>query len=98
MTRVFDELVIFSQCWPLYLDYPQMADIPPENSGKKPLNDYIKYAGLGFEILACILLFAGLGYGLDQWTETEKPWFLLGLSLVGCGVAMYLMIRVLGQK
>ena len=60
---------------------------------RKTKNEYLRYAGLGFEILACILLFAGLGYKADQWAGTEKPWFLLGLTLLGCGVAMYLMIR-----
>jgi ATP synthase protein I len=68
------------------------------NPPKKPTHEYIRYAGLGFEILACILLFAAVGYGLDQWLETDKPWFLLTLSLVGCAVAIYLMIRQLGKK
>ncbi|RMG68398.1 MAG: AtpZ/AtpI family protein [Bacteroidetes bacterium] len=63
---------------------------------KKPLlHDYVRYTGLGFEILACILIFAGAGYGLDHWLQTEKPWFLLALSLVGCAAAIYLMIRTL---
>ena len=63
-----------------------------------PIKDYLRYAGLGFEILACILLFAGTGYGLDRWLSTEKPWFLLSLSLLGCATAIYLMIRELGKK
>ncbi len=63
-----------------------------------PFKEYMRYAGLGFEILACILLFAAAGYGLDQWQETEKPWYLLSLSLLGCAVAIYLMIRALGKK
>lgn len=60
---------------------------------KSPLKDYVKYTGLGFEILACILLFVGAGYGLDKWLETEKPWFMLGLSVLGCVMAIYLAIR-----
>jgi ATP synthase protein I len=74
-----------------------MSKDEQKNRAKRALSEYIRYAGLGFEILACILLFAGAGYGLDQWLATEKPWFLLGLSLVGCGVAIYLMIRELGK-
>lgn len=73
-------------------EHPQKSD-----KNKNPLHDYVRYAGLGFEILACILFFAGAGYGLDQWLETEKPWFTLALSLVGCAAAMYLMIRALNK-
>ncbi|MDP5170265.1 MAG: AtpZ/AtpI family protein [Bacteroidia bacterium] len=69
----------------------------PEKKEQKPLNDYIKYAGLGFEILACMLLFVGAGYLLDQWLAPTKPWFTLGLSLAGCGCAIYLMIRTLNK-
>lgn len=75
-----------------------MPEPEEKRPAKKAVNQYIRYAGLGFEILACILLFAGAGYGLDQWLATEKPWFLLALSLVGCGGAIYLMIRELGKK
>lgn len=64
---------------------------------KSSRNEYLRYTGLGFEILACILLFVGLGYKLDQWQATEKPWFTLSLSLVGCGLAIYLMIRQLNK-
>jgi F0F1-type ATP synthase assembly protein I len=77
-----------------------MAD--PNQKKHKRANDdgqaYIRYAGLGFEILACILLFVGAGYGLDQWLSTSKPWFLLGLSLLGCAMAIYLMVKQLGKK
>lgn len=69
-----------------------MADHPDQN-GKKPHHDYTRYAGLGFEILACMLLFVGGGYALDRWLEPEKPWFTLGLSLFGCVCAIILMIR-----
>ena len=63
------------------------------NKKKRPNNEYLKYTGLGFEFLACILLFVGAGYGLDQWLETEQPWFLMSLSLAGCGIALYLLVR-----
>ena len=59
---------------------------------KSPNKEYLMYAGLGFEILACILLFVGAGYALDKWMENEKPWFLLFLSLIGCALAIYLLV------
>ena len=60
---------------------------------KRPIPDYLRYTGLGFEFLACILLFVAIGYGLDNWMETEKPWFLLVFSLLGCAAAIYLVVR-----
>ncbi|RMG27858.1 MAG: AtpZ/AtpI family protein [Bacteroidetes bacterium] len=63
-----------------------------------PLKEYLRYSSLGFEVLACILLFAGAGYGLDQWLETEKPWFLLFFSLLGCAAAIYLLVRGFTKK
>ncbi|WP_409286228.1 AtpZ/AtpI family protein [Pontibacter sp. G13] len=64
---------------------------------KNPLRDYIRYAGLGFELLACMLVFIGIGYGLDVWTETEKPWFLLGFALAGSAASIYLLVRNVGR-
>lgn len=57
--------------------------------------EYMRFTGLGFEILACILLFVAAGYGLDKWVGTEKPWFMLVLSIAGCATAIYLAIRKL---
>lgn len=70
-----------------------MPDPKKPEGGGKPQNNYIKYAGLGFEILACMILFVGAGYALDQWLQPEKPWFTLGFSLLGCVGAILLMIR-----
>lgn len=67
-------------------------DTPPDKS-RDARQQYLKYAGLGFEILACMLLFGGGGYALDQWLKPEKPWFTLALSLLGCVAVIFLMIR-----
>jgi F0F1-type ATP synthase assembly protein I len=64
---------------------------------KKPIPNYLQYAGLGLEVLVCILLFAGAGHGLDWWLETSKPWFLLVFSLLGCALAIYLLVRNFGN-
>ena len=55
----------------------------------------MRYAGLGVEILACIFIFVGIGYWLDDKYQTEKPWFLLIFALLGCVVALWLMIRTI---
>lgn len=60
--------------------------------------ELMRYAGMGFEILTAMLLCIGAGYFLDRHFQTEKPWFTLGFSLLGCGVALYLMIRSLDKN
>lgn len=51
-----------------------------------------KLAGIGFEFVAAILIFGGLGYWLDGRWKTS-PWLLI----VGCGLGftmgLYLMIK-----
>lgn len=69
-----------------------MADPKPDKN-----KEILRYAGMGFEILATMILCVGAGYYLDQKVGTEKPWFTLGFSLLGCGVALYLMIRSLDK-
>lgn len=63
-----------------------------------PFKEYLRYSTLGFELLVVILLFVGIGYGLDHWLETQKPWFLLACSLLGCALAMYFLIRAFTKK
>lgn len=61
------------------------------------MKPYLKYAGLGFEILASMLVCIGIGYWLDQRYQTEKPWFVLGFALLGCAIVIYRMIRTLSN-
>ncbi|MDX1906941.1 MAG: AtpZ/AtpI family protein [Bacteroidia bacterium] len=70
---------------------------PPKPDPEDIMREYLRYMTAGFEVIACIMIFAGAGYGLDRWLQTEKPWFLLFLSLLGCAAALYLLIRKLGN-
>ncbi len=63
---------------------------------KSVLHEYIRYTGVGFEVITYIMIFVAGGYFLDIWLETN-PWFTLSLSLLGCGVAMYVIIKKLGN-
>ena len=69
---------------------------PPEKPRKK-FQSYLRYSSLGFEILAYILIFVAIGYFLDKWANTDKPYFVLVFSLLGCGAVMYKLIRTLGK-
>jgi hypothetical protein len=54
-----------------------------------PLQDYNKYAGMAFELLAMTLIMVFIGKKLDSWLETEKPYMVA--LLVSLGVTAYMI-------
>lgn len=50
-----------------------------------------------YRLVGAILLFGGIGYGLDRWLATT-PWFLLGGLLTGVVVGFYGLIRVASRR
>ena len=66
----------------------------PENEEKKKMvNDYVKYSGIGFQMLGIILVGVFVGRKLDQWIEPPFPVFTLIFTLGSVGLAMFVVIR-----
>lgn len=65
----------------------------PDQNRKQKQNDIGRWAGAGMQMLAVIGGFTALGWWLDQKSENHTPWWTLGLSLTGCGLSMYYLIR-----
>ena len=59
---------------------------------KKPVNNALKYTGLGFQMLGTIAICVFLGIKLDDWIHTHQI-FTIILSLVGVVGGIYLAIR-----
>lgn len=55
-------------------------------------NSYLKYAGVGFQMIAIIGIFCFLGIKLDAYFKTENGW-TLGLTLFGVICAMLVIIK-----
>lgn len=51
--------------------------------------------GLALEFIVSILLFAGIGWGLDTWLGTE-PWLILGGLAFGLIGGVYRLVRQAG--
>lgn len=62
---------------------------------QKPFKNYLKYSGLAFQMLGTIGAFVLLGQWLDDLQHTEKPYFTMGLVLVGIGISLYQIIKEL---
>lgn len=51
-----------------------------------------RMAGIGFEFIAAVLLFGGIGWWLDGVLESS-PWLLIGGCGLGFGIGLWLMIK-----
>ena len=63
---------------------------------ENPLRDLGQISGVGFTLVAYVLVFTGIGYGLDRLLGTE-PWLMVVGVFVGGGIGFYSMIRTLTQ-
>ena len=50
--------------------------------------NWIKYSNLGFQVMATLFLFGGIGYYIDFKYNYEPLFLIIGL-LLGCSIAMY---------
>ncbi len=64
---------------------------------KKPLNKYIRFSGIAFQLGATIYLAAYLGKWLDAKYLTSKKWFTMGLILVAMIVSIWNIARQLKE-
>ena len=56
-------------------------------------NNYLKYSGLGFQIAATVAVGFFIGYELDKWLKTDKPYFTAIVSLVFVFLGLYIGLK-----
>ncbi|MCZ7663301.1 MAG: AtpZ/AtpI family protein [Thermoleophilia bacterium] len=61
---------------------------------RDPMRDLSQVSGAGFTLVAYVLVFTGIGYGLDRLLNTG-PWLMVGGVFVGAGLGFTYMIRML---
>jgi F0F1-type ATP synthase assembly protein I len=66
---------------------------PDQKEG--PVNSYLKYSGLAFQLLAAIGIFGWLGYKLDHYLSLKFPVFMLLLGFLGFAAMMVQIYRSL---
>ena len=62
----------------------------PPNKG---LNDFARYSGMAFQMIAVILIATWGGTELDKLLKLHTPIFTIILSLIGVFAAIYLAVR-----
>jgi F0F1-type ATP synthase assembly protein I len=79
-----------------------MAQADPSTKKSKPSNaspnNYLKYSGLAFQLLAAIGVAGWLGYLLDGYLNLKFPGFMLLFGFLAFGGMMYQIYRSINQE
>jgi len=68
---------------------------PEKNNAFK---DYIRYSGIGFQMMFIIALFFYIGFKLDEHFQNEKRIYTLIIGLIGLGISLYTTLKKINQK
>jgi hypothetical protein len=60
-------------------------------------NNYLKFSGMGFQMIAIIGVFTYAGYKIDVSANHQVKWVTASLSLIGVFISLYLVIRSLKE-
>ncbi len=63
------------------------------NNDKRPINQYAKYSGMGFQMLGIIALGVWGGVRLDARFNTQTPVFTIVLSLLSVAASLYVVLK-----
>jgi len=67
-----------------------------ENSdNNKSGNNYAKFSGIGFQMIAIIGIFTYAGYKIDEAASHKVHWVTAVLSLTGVFISLYVIIKSL---
>lgn len=69
-----------------------MAKNEEDDNNQRPLDAYVKYSGLGFQMIAIIGVFAFAGYKIDESAHHQVRWVTAVLALIGVFISLYIVI------
>ncbi len=70
----------------------------PPPKAKKTINPYLKYSGMGFQLIAALCFGAWLGNLLDEYMQNQTPYFTLALLLFFLSATLFVIIRDLSKE
>jgi hypothetical protein len=65
---------------------------------KSPKNDYIKYSGIGIQLLVVVFLVTYAGFWLDRYFQTAKPIFSILFGILSVVLGIWFMVKELLSK
>ena len=75
----------------------RQGPLPPSKKSNR-YNAYLRYSGLGLQLLITIGIAGWLGYKLDQYMGNKYPVFMLLLGFLGFGGSMYQIYRSINRQ
>ncbi len=66
-----------------------------DNNGGQPGNNYAKFTGLAFQMIAIIGIFAFAGYKIDEMANHRVKWVTATLALAGVFISLYIVFKSL---
>ncbi|HEY2581167.1 MAG TPA: AtpZ/AtpI family protein [Mucilaginibacter sp.] len=76
------------------MDENEKNDKPQNGS---PGNNYLKFSGVGFQMIAIIGAFSYAGYKIDQSANHQTKWVTAVLALTGVFISLYVVIKSLKE-
>lgn len=64
-----------------------------KGSSKKNSNQFLRFSNLSIQMGVIIGLSTWGGVKLDEHFQTKKPYFTIALSLLGVGMALYVVLK-----
>ena len=65
---------------------------------KKEINNYLKYSGLGLQLLLTILIAGWVGYKIDGYLNIKFPAFMLLLGFLAFAGSLYQVYRKIKKE
>lgn len=69
----------------------------PSHKKLKPYNSYLKYSGLGIQLLITLGIAGWLGYLLDGYLNIQFPVFMLVFGFAAFGASMYRIYKTISK-
>lgn len=69
-----------------------------KKKSQRKFDDFIKYSGLGVEMMAIIAAGTFAGYKIDQWMQNEFKGFTFGLMTISVVLSIIYGVRNLLKK
>jgi len=69
-----------------------------EKNLKQEANSYLKYSGLGLQLLITILAAGWVGYKIDEYLSFKFPVFMLVLGFAAFGGSLYQLYKKIKRE